>query len=195
MSEQHVKQWQQALLGHGFEVGAVDGEFGPATLRASMKLLNGEPGGSNGSTRRKISEKGLAHIKASEGLRLKAYPDPASGGEPITIGYGHTGNIPLGLTITQAQADAYLLQDVARFEKAVRDLAPKTTQGQFDALVSFAFNVGEKALKDSTLLKMHNAGDYAGATGQFKRWTIAAGKQMPGLVKRRNEEATMYSEA
>lgn len=138
-------------------------------------------------------ERGVSLIKSFEGLRLSAYPDPATGGEPVTIGYGHTGGVKMGTTITEAKATEYLRSDLRRFERAVAKLAPKTTQGQFDALVSFAFNVGEGNLSSSTLLKLHNAGDYAGAKGQFARWNKAAGKVMAGLTRRRAAEAELYA--
>lgn len=142
---------------------------------------------------RKISDKGVALIKEFEGLRLKAYPDPATNGDPWTIGVGHTGpNVRPGLVITEAQADDFLRKDVGRFEKAVNRLAPITTQDQFDALVSLAFNVGEGNLASSTLLRMHNAGNYDGASNQFARWNKAAGKVMTGLTRRRAAEAKLY---
>lgn len=142
---------------------------------------------------RTTSPAGIAAIKAHEGVVLKAYPDPASGGDPWTIGVGHTGpDVIKGLVITAARADELLRADLGRFERAVNRLAPKTTQGQFDALVSLAFNVGETNLASSTLLKMHNAADYDGAAGQFARWNRAAGKVMPGLTKRRADEARQY---
>jgi lysozyme len=89
-----------------------------------------------------ISEKGLALIRQFEGLRLTAYPDPATGAQPWTIGYGHTGNVKPGQVITQEQADAFLRQDCARFAAGVSATAGKCTQGQFDALCSFAYNLG-----------------------------------------------------
>lgn len=188
---ENVRQWQRALLDHGYDVGraGADGDFGPATLRASCKLLNGEPGGNGGKA---TSERGKALIKSFEGLRLDAYPDPGTGGEPWTIGVGHTGGVKKGDRITEAQADAFLASDLARFEKAVARLAPKTTQAQFDALVSFAFNLGEGALERSTLLKKHNAGDYAGAKAEFGKWINAAGRPMKGLIRRRAAEADLY---
>ena len=146
-----------------------------------------------GGTGRELSGHGLAHIKASEGLELKAYPDPASGGDPWTVGYGHTGpDVKPGLAITDAKATALLRTDVERFEAAVRKLAPVTTQGQFDAMVSFAFNAGEGALAKSTLLKLHNAGNYSAAANEFGKWVNAAGKKMPGLITRRAGEAAIY---
>ncbi len=142
---------------------------------------------------RKTSADGRALIKSFEGERLTAYADPATGGDPWTIGVGHTGpEVKRGLKITSAQSDAYLAADLARFEKAVNRLAPNTTQNQFDALVSFAFNVGERNLETSTLRRLHNAGDYAGAQAQFARWNKAAGKVMAGLTRRRAAEAALY---
>lgn len=139
--------------------------------------------------RMSITERGLAIIREHEGLRLKAYLCPA--GIP-TIGYGHTKGVKMGQTITAAQADAFLLDDVQDAEAHVRRLAPTTTQGQFDALVSFTFNLGPTNLGKSTLLKKHRAGDYKGAKDEFKVWRIGGGKVLPGLVKRRAQEAEIY---
>lgn len=138
------------------------------------------------------SQAGIDLIKQFEGVRLKAYPDPATGAEPWTIGIGHTGGVRPGDVITEARAEQLLRQDLGRFELAVRKLCPVTTQPQFSALVSFAFNVGEGNLKDSTLRRLHNEGDYAGAANQFARWDKAAGKQMLGLTRRRAAEAALY---
>lgn len=141
---------------------------------------------------RTISKAGIELIKQFEGLRLKAYPDPATGGAPWTIGVGHTGGVRPGDVITEARADELLRQDLGRFESAVNRLCPITTQGQFDALVSLTFNVGEDNLETSTLRRLHNAGDYAGAAAQFARWNRAAGKVMLGLTRRRAAEAQLY---
>jgi GH24 family phage-related lysozyme (muramidase) len=108
----------------------------------------------------------VENIKAFESSQLKAYPDPGTGGDPWTIGWGATGaGIRKGVVWTQQQADQRLAQDVAHFSVGVAkalDGAP-TTQAQFDALVSFAYNVGLQALAESTLLRLHKAGDFAGA--------------------------------
>lgn len=142
---------------------------------------------------RTMSDQGIAALKGFEGEKLTAYPDPATGGDPWTIGVGHTGaDVHKGLTITAAQSDALLRKDLAKFETGVNAAAPKTTQAQFDALVSFAFNVGLGNLESSTLLRKHNAGDYDGAAAQFAVWNKAAGKVMAGLTKRRAAEARMY---
>lgn len=138
------------------------------------------------------SPKGVKLIKDFEGVRLTAYPDPATGGEPWTIGVGRAHGVSRGDRITPDQAEAFLREDLRRFERAVARLAPKTNQNQFDALVSFSFNVGEGNLEKSTLLKKHNAGDYAGAKAEFQKWNKAAGKVMAGLTRRRAAEAELY---
>lgn len=141
------------------------------------------------------SRAALETIKRFEGCELRAYPDPGSGGDPWTIGWGATGpGIRKGVVWTQEQADARLREDVDRFAQGVvaaLKTAP-TTQAQFDALVSFSYNVGLQALKDSTLFRMHMDGDYDGAAGQFARWNKAAGKVLQGLVTRRTAEARLY---
>ena len=137
-----------------------------------------------------ISKAGLDLIKQFEGLYLNAYRCPA--GVP-TIGYGHTAGVAMGQTITQQQADDYLRRDVRQFERAVaRQVSVPLTQGQFDALVSFAFNLGEGALAQSTLLRLLNAGDYSGTAAQFDRWVYASGKKLSGLVKRRAAERALF---
>lgn len=139
---------------------------------------------------RKTSKAGADLITQFEGVKLTAYLCPA---KVWTIGVGHTGlDVKPGLTITRAQADQLLFNDLRRFESAVNRLCPVTTQNQFDALVSFAFNLGEGALEGSTLRKKHNAGDYAGARAEFGRWNKAGGRVLPGLVKRRAAEAELY---
>lgn len=141
---------------------------------------------------RKIGPDGIALIKEYEGCELKAYPDPGTGGEPWTIGVGHTGGVKRDDVITQEKADDLLRSDLHRFEQAVSNLAPNTTQSQFDALVSLAFNIGEGNLAKSTLLKKHNAGDYTAAAVEFSRWVHAGGKIMKGLVRRRGAERDLY---
>lgn len=132
-------------------------------------------------------------IKNFEGCKLEAYPDPATHGEPITIGVGHTGGVKLGDVITQEQADEYLVNDVAHAANAVNQMvAVSITQGEFDALCSFAFNLGIGNLKNSTLLKKLNSGDIQGAADQFLVWNKAAGKVMAGLTRRREAERTLF---
>jgi len=132
-------------------------------------------------------------IKNFEGCKLEAYPDPASGGEPWTIGVGSTKGVHKGMIITQEQADEYLINDVAHAANAVNQMVDENmTQGQFDALCSFAFNLGVGNLKNSTLLKKLNGGDVEGAADQFLVWNKAAGKVMAGLTRRREAERTLF---
>jgi len=111
-----------------------------------------------------------------------------------TIGWGSTGaDIAMGLTWTQAQCDARFAADLAKFAAGVSTaVTAETAQHQFDAMVSLAYNIGLGAFKSSTLLRLHNAGDFAGAQAQFAVWNKQAGKVLGGLVKRRAAEAAMY---
>lgn len=144
------------------------------------------------------SDKGIALIKKSEGFRGNAYPDPATGGKPYTIGCGTTvypSGMPvkLGDKVTEQQADSYLRNDVKKFESAVsKAVKVKLTQGQFDALVSFTYNVGPANMDSSTLIKKLNAGDVKGAADEFPRWNKAAGKVMAGLTTRRAAERALF---
>ena len=132
-------------------------------------------------------------VKEFEGCKLTSYPDPASGLAPWTIGFGSTGpDVHPNLTWTQQQCDDRLIADVARVGRSVDKITGPTTQNRFDALVSFAYNLGVGNLMGSTLLRMHKAGDYAGAADQFQRWDKGAGKVMDGLLRRRLAEAQMY---
>lgn len=143
----------------------------------------------------RTSADGRAFIGRHEGLRLTAYRDAAG---VWTIGYGHTAaagppSPAAGMTITAGEADAILGRDLSRFEAAVTRLVTvPLSQGEFDALVSFAFNVGEGALGRSTLLKKLNAGDRAGAAAEFGRWNKAGGRVLAGLTRRRAEERAMF---
>lgn len=131
-------------------------------------------------------------IKKSEGLRLKAYLCPAG---VWTVGYGSTGpGITRSTVWTIAQADARFVEDVIAFAAQVEKwlAGAPTTQGQFDAMVSLAYNIGINAFRNSTLLKLHRANDFAGAARQFARWNKAGGRILPGLVRRRATEALMY---
>jgi GH24 family phage-related lysozyme (muramidase) len=139
---------------------------------------------------RTLSAAGEALIKSFEGCSLTAYRDGA--GVP-TIGFGHTLGVAMGLTITPEQAEAFFLSDTASIVAAVNACVNTCTQNQFDALVDFAYNCGVQNLKDSTLLHLHNAGDYAGAAGQFGLWVHANGEVLAGLVTRRAAEARLYA--
>jgi lysozyme len=138
------------------------------------------------------SAAGLALTKSFEGLRLTAYQD--SGGV-WTIGYGHTGpEVHAGQRITEAEAETLLRADLAAAICHVNSVVHGSlTQGQFDALVDFAYNCGEENLLHSTLLRCVDGEDFAGAAGQFGLWVHAAGQVLPGLVRRRAAEAAMFS--
>lgn len=144
------------------------------------------------------SEKGIKNIKDFEGCSLTAYPDPGTGGSPWTIGYGWTHPVdgkPIkhGMTIKQETADRLLKTGLVSYENDVLKMAKvKLTQGQFDALVSFAYNVGSRALSTSTLLKKLNDGDIKGAADEFLRWNKAGGKVLNGLTRRREAERALF---
>ena len=139
----------------------------------------------------KISPSGIALIKEYEGLRLSAYLCPA--GIP-TIGYGSTKGVKMGETITEKEAESLLIADIERICEPCLEVNVDVdlTQGQYDALSSFIFNLGCGAFKGSTLCKLLNAGNYDGAAKQFGRWTKANGKELPGLVKRRAAETALF---
>lgn len=141
-----------------------------------------------------ISELGLGLIKLFEGCHLQAYPDPGTGGEPWTIGYGHTGSVRPGDVITQEQAEMILRSDLDGFEKAVTSLLPiELSQSEFDALVSFAFNVGVYSLETSTLRRRLLAGEPRCWVYQkeLPRWNKGGSGVLQGLVKRRQAEADL----
>jgi lysozyme len=144
-----------------------------------------------------VSASGIAIerlIKPFEGCKLKAYPDPGTGGDPWTIGWGATGEgIGPGVVWTQDQADNRLLVDVLRVERAVRKLLTVSlADHQLAALISFAYNCGLRALGGSTLLRLVNAGDFPGASAQFPKWSRAGGRVMAGLVRRRAAERACF---
>jgi len=130
---------------------------------------------------------------------VMAYPDPATGKEPWTIGYGSTGHdITKGTVWSKSQCEVRLLSDLTlRFGPAVDKMCEgvPTSDNQKAALVSFAYNLGEGALEESTLLRLHRDGNVHAAADQFLKWTHAAGKILPGLVARRAAEAALYRSA
>lgn len=156
----------------------------------------------------KASQRGIDLIHSFETLKLTSYKDPGSkNGLPITNGWGTTrdedgGPIPLGAVWTREKADRLFARDLAAVETGVNMLlrGVPTTQGQFDALVSFAYNVGldidddtlAEGLGDSTLLKRHIAGDFARVKDEFAKWNKNDGQVMKGLVRRRAAEAALY---
>lgn len=147
----------------------------------------------------KLSGKAFELLKRLEGCKLTAYQDSA---KVWTIGYGHTHNVKEGMKITQAQAEEFLREDVAKFEQGIlqtlREFGTRVLQAQFDALVIFAFNVGLKAFQKSTLAKklylMDNKDQLSvnAVADQFQRWNKVGGQVLPGLVKRRGKERLLF---
>lgn len=136
-------------------------------------------------------------IKRWEGLRLEAYPDPATGGDPWTIGYGATGpDISKGVVWTRERAENDLRVRVDVLLQRVRSLLQQTaTPCQLAAMVSLAYNIGIGAFTASTLLRKFNDGSDAGASAEFPRWNRAAGKVVQGLVNRRADERALFDKA
>jgi len=155
----------------------------------------------------RVSKEAIEGIKKDEGVRTKPYRCPAL---LWTVGVGHVidpnhirvkfderKNIPLppewDRVLSMAEVDAILAADLATFERGVLRLCPSgLTQGRFDALVAFSFNVGLGNLQRSTIRMKHNRGDFEGAAEGFMAWTKAGGKELPGLVKRRKHERALY---
>ena len=139
----------------------------------------------------RISEKGLDIIRKWEGLQLAAYRCPAG---VLTIGYGHTGpDVLEGKKIDIFDANILLRQDVRTFEDDVNSAVKVAmSQGMFDALVSFTYNVGGGNLRKSTLLKKLNAGKIGEAAEEFKKWNKAKRKVLPGLTARREDERRLF---
>ena len=138
----------------------------------------------------KISNRGIELIKKFEGLRLTAYRCMAG---MLTIGYGHTHGVKPGDLITGRQAEKFLREDLRVAElTANTNVKTQLAQGQFDALVSFVFNVGAGNFVRSTLLRKLNAGDYDGAAAEFGRWIYAGQTELPGLIRRRAAERDLF---
>lgn len=137
-----------------------------------------------------MSAAGLIALAGYEGFRAEAYiPVP---GDVPTVGFGSTSGVKLGDKITVEEGLERLYRDVGVAESAIaRCVKVPLTQGEYDAYTSFAFNVGGTAFCSSTLVKKLNAGDYAGACSELKRWVYAGGKILPGLVERREREFQM----
>ena len=141
---------------------------------------------------KKVSDICLAKIKEFEGLRKEAYLDAA--GVP-TIGYGHTQGVRMGDVISEYWADMFLKADLFDIENQVNSLG-EFNQPQFDALVSFAFNLGFYKLKTSTLLKtIKEGGSMRAIKQEFKKWVYGGGKKLKGLERRREWEAKRFFEA
>lgn len=140
----------------------------------------------------KTSSKGIELIKKHEGFRNKAYKCPA---DVWTIGYGHTSGVNSGDVITAMEGERLLRHDLTYAEAVVNDQRVVLSQNQFDALVSLVFNIGSGNFAKSTLLrKLRQNPNDPSIADEFKRWKYAGGKVLPGLVKRRNDEAQLYFE-
>ncbi len=191
MNRKPIFDTVRRLLGRGFrrsEISALDAAIDQSLADDAPPAI------------RTIGPDGIALIKAFEGLArvrpdglIEAYPDPGTGAEPWTIGWGATGKgIGPDTVWTRAQADARLVADLERYAAEVAAAigdAP-TSQAQFDALVSFHYNTG--AIHRATLTRRHREGDFISAAKEFARWNIAGGRVLNGLVRRRREEAALY---
>lgn len=139
------------------------------------------------------SEQLIQAVKQFEGCKLTAYKCPAG---VWTIGYGHTAGVFKGQTITQQHAVKYLIEDLDRCARQVSAICDgiALTQGQFDALTDFVFNLGSANLRKSTLLKYLKAGrPTLVIQAEFLKWCYAGGKKLPGLLKRRQWESERFA--
>ena len=215
---EQVKKLQRALSRAGFAVTA-DGVFGPATERAvraaqsarglvadgvvgplTWKALTPRAAAAEDDGGCGLSEQGAAFIGHFEGFSANLYNDPAG---HCTIGFGHlvhhgpiNGSEPAEFKrgITRERGLAILREDAKTASDAIERLVKTPLKGhQRDALISFTFNLGAGALQTSTLLRLLNQGDYASVPEQLNRWTMAGGKQLPGLVTRRQAEGKLFS--
>ena len=138
----------------------------------------------------KISQEGISLIKKFEGCELTAYQCSAG---VWTIGYGHTKGIEEGMEITQQEAEDMLVEELHEYENYINDnVTAPLSQNQFDAMVSWVYNLGPANLKSSTLLKVLNAGKYDEVPFQMKRWNKAGGVTLDGLIRRREAESLLF---
>ena len=138
----------------------------------------------------KTSEEGLALIKKFEGLELSAYQCSAG---VWTIGYGHTKDVNKDDVWSESHAEYMLEIELEEYEGYInKHVEVALSQHQFDALVSWVYNLGPANLKSSTMLKVLNSGDYEGVPAQIKRWNKAGGKVLQGLIRRREAEALLF---
>ena len=137
-----------------------------------------------------IGQKGINLIKHFEGCELNAYKFPAG---VWTRGYGHIKGVSEGMSITQEQAEQMLLDELKEYENYINELVTvNLSQNQFDALVSWVYNLGPANLSASTMLKVLNSGEYEDVPAQMKRWNKAGGKVLEGLIRRREAEACLF---
>ncbi len=139
----------------------------------------------------KPSQSCIDLVKSFEGFQSKAYLCPAG---VWTVGYGTTENVSSGDCVTETEAEELLRNDLLDASKAVDELVDvDMSQAQYDALASFIYNVGREAFRNSTLLKLINAGNFPAAALQFQRWNKGGGKVLPGLTKRREAERALFA--
>lgn len=137
----------------------------------------------------KIGQRGIDLIKSFESLRLEAYQDSVG---VWTMGYGSTLGVKPGDVITEDQANTLLAAELLSTQQVVSAAMPKARQSEFDAVCALAFNVGNNAIKNSTLLQRHNTGFRLEAAREFVKWDHAGGKELLGLLRRRFAEGTLY---
>ena len=185
-----IRTVQMKLAAAGFNPGVIDGIWGPRTEDALDRLIQAAK---RCQETLQPSQRIIEFIKDFEKCRLTAYmPTPD---DVPTIGWGSTGaDVRLGMTWTQTQADERFAADLAHLGHGVREAleGAAARQGQFDAMVSLAYNIGLKAFAGSTVLRRHRAGDYDGAADAFLMWVKQKGRTLNGLVRRRAAEAAIY---
>ena len=136
------------------------------------------------------SSEGISLIQKFEGCELEAYQCSAG---VWTIGYGHTKDVIKGMTITKEEAEQMLVDELHEYENYINEyVTVALSQNQFDALVSWVYNLGPANLKASTMLKVLNKGQYEEVPAQMKRWNKAGGKVLEGLIRRREAEACLF---
>jgi lysozyme len=135
---------------------------------------------------RELNQAGIDLLKHFEGFRQGAYLDIV--GKP-TIGYGFTESVQLGDLISPQAAEERLKEEIAKFEKGIDC---EGTENQIAALVCLSYNIGLGHFKTSTVRKKHIAGDFAGAADAFRMWNLAGGREVPGLIRRREAERALY---
>lgn len=139
----------------------------------------------------KLGIQGLELIKTFEGLELNAYKCAAG---VWTIGYGHTKSVQEGMVISEDTANDMLMEELVEYENYVNTLVTvPLSQNQFDALVSWVYNLGSSNFQASTMLKVINANDMVNVPAQIMRWNKAGGKVLEGLTRRRQAEADLFS--
>jgi lysozyme len=206
MTDTTLYRLQSDLKRLGYYPEEPDGKWGPvsrAAWGAAMGVL--EKAGPAVRSLLTTGVDGRFVMHDFEKCRLTAYPDPATGGDPWTIGWGDTENVRPGMVITQEEADARFERRLTRdFEPVVRAaIKVNLTQRQFDALVSIVYNVGPgnayrdgiirlKSGEPSTLLRKLNAGDMQGAADAFLSWNRGGGKELLGLKRRRVAERELF---